>query len=319
MHTRSLAICILFVACTGWVACESEPVAPQVEIVREEAEPSCQMQQGFSTILLVGLFSSLVFCFIGILPAFFIRTDADEEKFKNSLVFKFLLAFAAGSLMSEVFLHLIPEATNGSHSEKIHNGLFAILAFFIFLVIEKITGLIPHAHALGTLNLVANFFDNSAHGTTVVGAFQVSATFGMIALIATIIHEVPHEFSDFALLLRDGYSRKKAILFQLITAMAGTIGATISYALTTTAGGDCGQLNVSHLSPQHAENQHQNSIALPFTIGGFLYIALVGIVPEIVEEEDRKISLLQLFSFISGVIFIYLLVEIEMNLPDFLH
>lgn len=37
----------------------------------------------------------------------------------------------------------------------------------------------------------------------------------MIALIATIVHEVPHEFSDFALLLRDGYSRKKAICFQV--------------------------------------------------------------------------------------------------------
>lgn len=39
--------------------------------------------------------------------------------------------------------------------------------------------------------------------------------FGMIALVATVIHEVPHEFSDFALLLRDGYSRKKAICFQV--------------------------------------------------------------------------------------------------------
>lgn len=37
----------------------------------------------------------------------------------------------------------------------------------------------------------------------------------MIALVATVIHEVPHEFSDFALLLRDGYSRKKAICFQV--------------------------------------------------------------------------------------------------------
>jgi hypothetical protein len=49
-----------------------------------------------------------------------------------------------------------------------------MMAFFLFLIIEKITGLIPNAHALGTLNLIANFFDNSAHGTTVVGAFQVS-------------------------------------------------------------------------------------------------------------------------------------------------
>jgi hypothetical protein len=65
---------------------------------------------------------------------------------------------------------------HGTQDDKIHNGLCSIIAFFVFLVIEKITGLIPNAHALGTLNLIANFFDNSAHGTTVVGAFQVSAT-----------------------------------------------------------------------------------------------------------------------------------------------
>jgi zinc transporter ZupT len=101
--------------------------------------------------------------------------------------------------------------------------------------------------------------------------------------------------------------------------MAGTIGATISYALTAT-NDICGQQNTSHLSPNHIDSQHHhNSIALPFTIGGFLYIALVGIVPEIVEEEDRKISLIQLASFISGVIFIYLLVQVEMNLAGFAH
>jgi hypothetical protein len=42
------------------------------------------------------------------------------------------------------------------------------------LIIEKVTELVPDAHALGTLNLIANFLDNSAHGTTVVGAFQNS-------------------------------------------------------------------------------------------------------------------------------------------------
>jgi hypothetical protein len=54
------------------------------------------------------------------------------------------------------------------------NGVIIITAFFLFLVIEKVTELVPNAHALGTLNLVANFLDNTAHGTSVVGAFQNS-------------------------------------------------------------------------------------------------------------------------------------------------
>lgn len=104
---------------------------------------------------------------------------------------------------------------NASNDQVVRNGLNSIGSFFIFLTIEKFTELIPNAHALGTLNLVANFVDNSAHGTTVVGAFQTSIKFGLVALLATIIHEIPHEFSDFALLLRDGYSRKAAIFAQV--------------------------------------------------------------------------------------------------------
>lgn len=42
------------------------------------------------------------------------------------------------------------------------------------MVVEILTELIPNVHALGTLNLIANFLDNSVHGTTVVGAFQNS-------------------------------------------------------------------------------------------------------------------------------------------------
>ena len=56
------------------------------------------------------------------------------------------------------------------------NGKIIVVAFMIFLTIEKITGIIPNAHAIGTLNLIANLFDNGSHATTVVGAFQVSLT-----------------------------------------------------------------------------------------------------------------------------------------------
>ena len=101
--------------------------------------------------------------------------------------------------------------------------------------------------------------------------------------------------------------------------MAGTIGATISYALTQQS--QYCQLSESQLRLNMEHHSHHNhnhgAFALPFTIGGFLYISLVGIVPEIVEETNTKISLLQLFAFFFGIIFIYLLVEIENYLPSY--
>ena len=99
--------------------------------------------------------------------------------------------------------------------------------------------------------------------------------------------------------------------------MAGTIGATLSYLLTSNPNQTCSDgVNFSNnLMPAKNSNAH-GLIVLPFTIGGFLYISLVGIVPEIVEETDKKVSLIQLASFLFGVMFIYCLVQIEHILPN---
>ena len=99
--------------------------------------------------------------------------------------------------------------------------------------------------------------------------------------------------------------------------MAGTIGATLSYALTSPQY-RCNESLLLSGEHNHNHNHHHGpSMAIPFTIGGFLYISLVGIVPEIVEEEDRKLSLIQLCSFLAGVLFIYFLVEIENNMEQY--
>jgi zinc transporter ZupT len=120
---------------------------------------------------------------------------------------------------------------------------------------------------------------------------------------------------------------------KLITAFSGTISATLVYALssqTESSNAQCHANTISSLSnmyTQEAQHQHsdfhhhpgsQRSFILPFTIGGFLYIALVGIIPEIVEEKDHSISLKQFFYFIVGVVFIFLLTKIEALLPYFI-
>jgi len=77
-------------------------------------------------------------------------------------------------------------------------------------------------------------------------------------------------------------------------------------------------LDTHHHSHNHIEHgHHKGSFILPFTIGGFLYIALVGIIPEIVEEQDRKLSILQLISIVFGIVFIYGLVQIETIIPSY--
>ncbi|MBN3303743.1 S39AD protein, partial [Amia calva] len=123
----------------------------------------------------------------------------------------------------------------------------------------------------GYLNLVANCIDNFTHGLAVAGSFLVSRKVGFLTTLAILLHEIPHEVGDFAILLRAGFDRWSAAKMQLYTALGGVLGAC--FAL-------CAQ------SPKGAENAA--SWILPFTSGGFLYIALVNVVPDLLQETNPR-------------------------------
>ncbi|XP_070689267.1 zinc transporter ZIP13 isoform X2 [Pempheris klunzingeri] len=136
----------------------------------------------------------------------------------------------------------------------------------------------------GYLNLLANCIDNFTHGLAVAGSFLVSKKVGFLTTFAILLHEIPHEVGDFAILLRAGFDRWSAARMQLSTALVGVLGACFTL---------CAQ------SPQGTENA--TAWILPFTSGGFLYIALVNVVPDLLEESSVRQSLLQIFLIFCGV------------------
>ncbi|XP_072236810.1 zinc transporter ZIP13 [Leuresthes tenuis] len=142
----------------------------------------------------------------------------------------------------------------------------------------------------GYLNLLANCIDNFTHGLAVAGSFLVSKKVGFLTTFAILLHEIPHEVGDFAILLRAGFDRWSAARMQMSTALVGVLGAL--FAL-------CAQ------SPKGAENV--SSWILPFTAGGFLYIALVNVMPDLLQESSLRHSLLQILLIFSGVAIMALL------------
>ncbi|XP_037605845.1 zinc transporter ZIP13 [Sebastes umbrosus] len=136
----------------------------------------------------------------------------------------------------------------------------------------------------GYLNLLANCIDNFTHGLAVAGSFLVSKKVGFLTTFAILLHEIPHEVGDFAILLRAGFDRWSAARLQLSTALVGVLGAC--FAL-------CAQ------SPKGTENA--TSWILPFTSGGFLYIALVNVVPDLLEESSLRQSMLQILLIFCGM------------------
>lgn len=112
---------------------------------------------------------------------------------------------------------------------------------------------------------------------------------GMVTTLAILIHEIPHEVGDFAILLKSGFSRWDAAKAQVSTAVVGVAGAVA--ALTADSLEVVGK---QHDTPAWVPVPQggvlladtNTSWILPFTSGGFLNIALVSVLPDLLKEED---------------------------------
>ncbi len=136
----------------------------------------------------------------------------------------------------------------------------------------------------GYLNLLANFIDNFTHGLAVAGSFLVSKKCGVLTTAAILLHEVPHEIGDFAILLRSGFDRWRAAKAQVCTATGGLCGALLA------------------LMSESAEKAGDSAAwILPFTSGGFLNIALVTVLPDLLEETNPREAVKQILCLLFGI------------------
>ena len=98
----------------------------------------------------------------------------------------------------------------------------------------------------------------------------------------TVSVQIPHEIGDFAILVQSGFSKWSAMLLQLSTATGALIGCF------------CG------LAAHHIGESLTMGI-LPFTAGGFIYIATTSVFPELLDKSSPIQSLLQLFMMFVGI------------------
>ena len=239
---------------------------------------------------------------------------------------KVILAFASGGLLGDAFLHLIPHATHShehhaqSHKESDdsnhhHNmsiGLGVLGGIITFLAVEKLVRLIKchttlkknSAKAIiksnknaqksnngtnhgdvdisGYLNLVADFAHNFTDGLAIGASYLTGKSIGILTTITILLHEIPHEIGDIAILVKSGCSKRKAMWLQLLTA----VGAIAGTALAVHGAGEEGC----------------SSWVLPFTAGGFIYIATVSVLPELLEDSTKLTqSVKEISALLCGV------------------
>ncbi|XP_018371132.1 PREDICTED: zinc transporter ZIP13 homolog [Trachymyrmex cornetzi] len=143
----------------------------------------------------------------------------------------------------------------------------------------------------GYLNLLMNFLDNFTHGLSVGGSFLISFRVGVLSTFTILVHEIPHEVGDFAILLRSGFSKWDAVRAQLITAGGGIVGALAAVSFS-------GSL------------EERTNWILPLTAGGFIHIGLVTILPDLLKETNTKESLKQFGALLLGVVIMAALIFI---------
>jgi len=199
-----------------------------------------------------------------------------------------LIGLSAGALLGDSFLHLIPEAVQDGGPNLWLWLLAGILTFFI---LEKIVHwrhchlptAADHPHPVGLMNLVGDSLHNFIDGMVIAGSFLISPALGLATVIAVVSHEIPQELGDFAILIYAGYSQAKALFYNFISAALSIIGALFALAVG-------GRL------------EGFTNFIIPFTAGGFIYIAASDLFPELKKDNERLgQAFLQLLCIIGGI------------------
>merc|ERR1712029_395693 len=144
----------------------------------------------------------------------------------------------------------------------------------------------------GYLNLAADCFHNFTDGLAIGASFLAGDSIGLITTITILFHEIPHEIGDFAILVQSGVPRGKAIALQLLTAVGAVTGCAVSLIL----GG---------------ATEAASQLTLPFTAGGFIYIATVHVIPELLEGASFKQSVFEILAMLVGVFMMVVIAQYE--------
>ena len=200
----------------------------------------------------------------------------------------YLVSFSAGALFGDAFIHLIPEASGAGFTVRV--AVYIISGIVGFLVVEKIIRWrhchVPtsenHPHPVAYMNLIGDAVHNFIDGLIIGASYLAGMTVGIATTIAVILHEIPQEIGDFGILIHGGFTRKKAIAMNFLTALTAVAGAAVALFIG---------FFVMDIS----------SFLVPFAAGGFIYIAGTDLIPELHKEPEAKTSIKQILMFIVGI------------------
>lgn len=223
---------------------------------------------------------------------------------------KYLMSFAAGSILAAALLELLPEALEGEAAPHTI-GLWILIGVLIFFVLEKLLILHHHTHeevaetemhgapshglsAIRPLIIIGDALHNFLDGIVIAIAFLTDTRIGIITALAVIAHEIPQEIGDFGILLHSGMQRGRVLLWNVLGALVSPLGAIAALAARDL---------YEKVAPA----------ALALVVGNFVYLALADLIPAIKHERKIRNTIAQIVLVVVGIIIVWAL---GVSLPE---
>src|SRR5437016_10234644 len=213
-----------------------------------------------------------------------------------------LVSFAIGTLLSAVFLEILPHAIGSA--ENLQALLATVLAGILgFFVLEKLV-LWRHCHVedceahdhhaepndrgrSGMMIIIGDGFHNFVDGILIAAAFLQSTELGVVTATAIIAHEIPQEIGDFVVLLHSGYGKLAALALNLLSSLAMLVGALLAYFTLRAA-------------------QEWISTVLALAAASMIYVAVADLIPGLHRRPELRATAQQVALIALGVTLIWL-------------
>ncbi|MBV8516101.1 MAG: ZIP family metal transporter [Acidobacteria bacterium] len=207
-------------------------------------------------------------------------------RYRSSL--QAIMAFSAGLLIGVVFLDLMPELFDLSHSHALPIRwltLTVVGGFVGIFLLEKLTIIHSekshdtpgHHHNVGLAGAIGLSFHSFLDGLAIGVGFQAGNEVGIVVLLAVVAHDFADGLNTVTFMLATRNSRWRTLSLLIVDALAPVAGALLT--------------NVLHIDPRILAFQ------LAFFAGFLLYLGASDLLPHVHERPRPAL----IFSTLAGL------------------
>jgi len=222
-----------------------------------------------------------------------------DKLFRKSLIY--IISFSAGALLGDVFVHLLPEVVEEAGFE-LEISAYILTGIMTTFIVEKWVHWHHHHredckgdhhdNPIAFMTLFGDSVHNFIDGLIIGASYLISTPVGIATTIAVVLHEIPQEIGNYGVLLHSGYSRVRALMLNLATALTALIGTIIALALGSQTEGAVIGLSA-------------------FAAGNFIYIAAADLIPELHHHKSTQSGVGQFIAMLAGILVMAALLMLE--------